>query len=512
MLCGCGRRGPARYASIMARQTRWITLAVLLASLLPRAARAQDCGQFADVITAPSGRTGNHACDSDHDGAVKVSNYCYCSDCSIQPERCHRRGDPAFCACDPARQHCRPRPCIAAGTCDASAPSSYYWANDCSDSSRTRFPGNCEVCGDSVDDNCDGSTTDCPMTADLDGDGSQSPADCDDQNPSVYPGAVEVECNAIDEDCVGGDSCPMSPQDPDGDGYAAPADCDEGDAAVHPGAPDTCGDQRNSDCDPAGLDCPGDQDLDGFSYPVDCDDERAEIHPGALELCGDGIDQDCAGGDRACVQDLDRDGFDASSAGGADCEDLDSAVHPGAREVCGDAIDQDCSGADVSCAEADWDLDGHLAIGFGGDDCDDRDDSLHPGAPELCGDGLDSNCDRLPDVACGGELDRDRDGFAAAAFGDGDCNDLDSRISPLAAEVCGDGVDNNCDGVADEGCVNPIPSDEETLRFINDGSGCGCDDAGAAGRPGLTDRAREAGLSALVLLGLSAWVGRRRPR
>lgn len=41
--------------------------------------------------------------------------------------------------------------------------------------------------------------------------------------------------------------------------------------------------------------------------------------------------------------------------------------------------------------------------------------------------------------------DRDRDG-ASALFGGGDCNDRDGRISPLAIDVPGNGVDEDCSG------------------------------------------------------------------
>jgi len=47
----------------------------------------------------------------------------------------------------------------------------------------------------------------------------------------------------------------------------------------------------------------------------------------------------------------------------------------------------------------------------------------------------------------GGVTDNDGDGFSSFA----DCNDNDANINANATEVC-DGVDNNCDGVVDEGC------------------------------------------------------------
>jgi hypothetical protein len=426
----------------------------------------QMCGQFPDVITAPSRKIGSHGCDSDRDGTVKDSKYCRCSDCNLHPELCDRKGDVEFCACDPSLQHCRPRPCIASGQCDAANNRSYYWSLDCNDYNRDRFPGNCETCGDRIDDNCNGSTTDC-TGSDQDGDGFSPPQDCNDNNAQAYPGATEIPCNAIDEDCSGTDLCDGNPVDPDGDGFSAPADCNEGDASVYPGAPDPCGDNINSDCDPLGLDCPEDTDGDGYQADVDCDDTRADVHPGQFDLCGDGIDQDCVDGDRSCRLDQDRDGYDAMSVGGLDCNDLDSVIHPNGREICDDGKDQDCSGQDAICADFDRDGDGHGNIPDGGDDCDDTDDSVYPGAPEACGDRIDSNCDGAPDLPCPDNVDHDGDGFQSSAVQGADCNDFDSRISPLALEICGDAVDNNCNGLAEEACASPLDPNEKAKDFVN---------------------------------------------
>jgi hypothetical protein len=111
-------------------------------------------------------------------------------------------------------------------------------------------------------------------------------------------------------------------------------------------------------------------------------------------------------------QDRDQDGTNTTWDKG-DCLDVDPNVHPGQTEASGNRLDDDCDGfADnatpgmaPSGDDADKDLDGDgytLAMG----DCDDRNDtpdhlalakSRHPGAPDLCGDGIDQNCDGVPD-------------------------------------------------------------------------------------------------------------------
>lgn len=97
-----------------------------------------------------------------------------------------------------------------------------------------------------------------------------------------------------------------------------------------------------------------------------------------------------------------------------------------------------------SCTDADGD--GYCATEG---DCDDNDASVNPGASEVCGDNVDNDCDGSVDEGCSTCTDADGDGWCAE---DGDCDDSDPGTNPGETEVCGDSVDNDCDGSVDEGC------------------------------------------------------------
>ncbi|MBI5641100.1 MAG: SUMF1/EgtB/PvdO family nonheme iron enzyme [Nitrospirae bacterium] len=89
-------------------------------------------------------------------------------------------------------------------------------------------------------------------------------------------------------------------------------------------------------------------------------------------------------------------------------------------------------------------------------DCNDGSNTIFPGATEICGDGIDQNCDGV-DLACApdpNDTDNDGDGFTESQ---GDCNDGSNTIFPGATEICGDGIDQDCSG-ADLLCGPPPPS------------------------------------------------------
>ena len=212
-----------------------------------------------------------------------------------------------------------------------------------------------------------------------------------------------------------------------------------------------------------------DTDLDGFANIFDCDDNDPDVNPGVQELC-DNKDNDCNGLVDDGIQsvwypDDDGDGQGAASvppvyscdiqigyvastdgtAINTDCDDTNPLTFRGAPEIC-DGEDNDCNrevddGLDFQIYFFDGDGDGvggtvgatgavceSPGLGYTpvGGDCDDTNGQIHPNAQERCGNGIDDNCNGLVDINDPGvnaptyypDLDGD---------GDGDMNSLGER-------------------------------------------------------------------------------------
>ena len=293
-------------------------------------------------------------------------------------------------------------------------------------------------CGDGIDESCRGVANDAKndTTCIVDDDCDGYPAmvngqvvDCDDHDPNVHPGAVEpcgatkdLNCNgSIGEGCV--------PCDLDGDGY------ERVDAANN---------------------CPDSKDKHpGMS---DCNDDDAGVFPGATSVAGGTEGGVSLGKVAAALRGFCRGVYESTGAGGT----------PKINAFGGAVGDADCNGKafegcpgliDPGC---DKDGDGWPGVAtFNGKncnpgnvtlDCDDNDPTTFPSAPVNCKSNRPTykeNCSPQGPPDCTG--DADGDGYAA----NNDCDDKNAAVHPFALEVC-DGIDNDCDGLIDEG--NPDPS------------------------------------------------------
>ena len=136
-----------------------------------------------------------------------------------------------------------------------------------------------------------------------------------------------------------------------------------------------------------------------------------------------------------------------------------------------------------SCQDGDGD--GYQSTVCGGDDCDDNNPAVHPGSEEVCGNGIDENCDGV-DEACQ-VCDVDGDGYESFDCGGADCDDLDPDVNPGASEICGDGIDNNCDGEADENCTQCDVDGDGFMAELVACSGNDCDDTNSSVNPGAAE-------------------------
>ncbi|NQU78575.1 hypothetical protein HQ545_02290, partial [Candidatus Woesearchaeota archaeon] len=344
-------------------------------------------------------------------------------------------------------------------------------------------------CTDSADNDCD-LLTDCAdpdcssdsACIDADSDGFSLDDDCDDSNPSINPVASEL-CNARDDNC---------------------------DGQIDNGITRECGVSNTGVCQLGIENCV-------FGSWIGCDAilPTSEVCDTIDNNCDGDIDEGCScttGTTRSCGSDTGRceTGTQTCMVGlWSDCLGEVLSVD----EFCGNFIDDDCDGEvdelceiapptpkplptpeipesivtpptlsppDTSsiltrpCIDTDGDSFGiDCPTGF---DCDDFDASVNPGAEEVC-DSIDNNCNAIIDEhisrECGAsDIGRCRIGSERCIAG---AWSACTAILPRD-EICGNLVDDDCDGSADENCERDFSDEELALREFVDLWGRDVDD------------------------------------
>ncbi len=175
--------------------------------------------------------------DSDADGArcdMDCDDY-RATSCPTCPELC---GNTLDDDCNPATLD------LFDGDMDGSSCEA-----DCDDADRARRPGGTELC-DGIDNDCDmaldgpGEDDDRDGFADATcGCAAGRCTDCDDTNRRVSPAAIELCGNTVDDDCNAATLDAIV--DADMDTFACNVDCDDGDRSVFPDAAGRCGPSFN---------------------------------------------------------------------------------------------------------------------------------------------------------------------------------------------------------------------------------------------------------------------------
>jgi hypothetical protein len=353
---------------------------------------------------------------------------------------------------------------------------------DCNDSSTSVFPGAREICGDGIDQNCNGSDqalADC----DADRDGrTANDGDCDDNNPSVFPGARE-RCNGRDDNC----NATID------EGYIVGADCSLGVGSCRVSGVMACSrDGAASVCNakpaaPVQETCNGmDDNCNGTI------DDVPTQGVADVNNCG-GCGSVCTGGANqvpACM--LNQDGkLGCAYICSTGFIDLDRNAQNGCEYTCTKPGKESCNGADDDCdGRVDEQADAPFYAGpegtLGVGECRSGLRICRQGvlveaiaavvpAAERC-DMRDNNCDGKVDE--GFELGGSCDGPDSdlCAFGRMVCSSDGRLVCGLEAnqnlrDVC-DGRDNDCDPKTADGSADPqlnTPCDERNIDFCEPG-------------------------------------------
>lgn len=227
-----------------------------------------------------------------------------------------------------------------------------------------------------------------------------------------------------------------------------------------------------------------DPDNDGYDCASDCDNNNADIHPGVVDVCGDGLDQDCSGvadddpgcpdwievyigGIRYLITSTPRtypEAFAHCEAAGSKPLILNDAQEANALRAKAPALQSNHFWLGLTDTVAEgvfqwWDGTMPQYVAWNGGEPNDW------GGKEDCTEWLtsnlwnDLNCEDKRPIVCedpcppGPPVDADGDGYVACLE---DCDDGNKTIHPGVEDLCWDGVDQDCNGVKDDGPTCPV--------------------------------------------------------